>query len=1381
MQSIKHLTKIFIIFTILFCCLSDAKTAERDILALKLLKKEVENRDPFWKGVVSTWGGGGPNGEDDPCGNGWKSTWDGIECRYQGNLADGLPRVVTNIHVTDSGVTGPIPLSISLLEDLVEIDLDGNRISGPLNPYIGCLSGMRELDLANNSLSGTIPTEWRWMTNLEEVELETNPQLTGCIPQGMPPVKTVCREDTPEDAILNPGRPLCELVGTIVFDTAVGGFCPQTPAIEKRCPDVAYVKDFIQQGMPYDLYYQSQANSATVTPVVREIPVVYENGARTDVYAELDPDTNKVRLRRPVRRDSDVDVKVVENITPPRRVTVAAPQSSAVNRRSGLLGFVSSLFAQSFLFRALSSTPISFQHDEFQLPSVVDEDITLFKEQELSVSRRHLLITSDPQMTPQYQLLYQSTCWEDVERALASGPILPSHVELAWNILKQLPHSHLIPVRFLDDLAFKTIGVVDQMTERCYASVWHGTARLQFVNYELIQALVRKGSGTEVHDLNVSIGGTESATRVHNSNVTIDGTFSATGVHNSNVTKFFMNFSPRHLTNVVYSIARLHRRVELENGLSEDGEAFPMEAEFFQGLIRELFRKRNELNEQDLSNVSLAMGLVGYQDRPGGLYKELLEEVESKIHLKRFTEQDLANICFGLTYGGGLDLFKDCNVFIKEVLDPYRSHKYHIRTVSLLIRCLTMTSGRHEKAPELLHLFQRVCKMDALQNLTPLELRSVLLGLGLFKIQDWKLWSSVSEFFFQQDNTRRFSAFDLSVLLFSMGMVKYQNPELCDNIASLILNQHGLDKLSSLGLSNFFYGVGGLNLGQVGHKSLNVVHTLLQQLLDQLSKISNNALTHLVFGLSMDVGHSELPELTTVFEEALQRQRLSSYTNSELGMIVCALGNLHPRVGHRINDLIEEIQKDSRITEFTTRDRVRTVVALRSLFQPIPVTLSENWILDSQMDASTPHRLAMDWLESLLHLNQEPRSTLERIRGLVATRELHKMSDSEISELVINLVGVWRKWGAPELLIEVLESIVVLGYVRRLSHDAIYLATSSLRNAKCSNSALIRSLALESTKHARLVEYNEQVLTGVFFNLSALQALDQANFRRLVGELDTVERRSKYRENHIIKILKGLSSGQWKDGLFVNSVLNAFLTKQVWLSSNAVAIILFNLVLLNCWRSPHIERVTEQITKMTNLEHYTLWEIGIILFSFGRMCHYDSKVMELVKSELRNKERVQSGSNQDIVNVVYGLCQLKVDDPSVLYPVLSETLKATRCASYSDEELLKLIKCLSSWEVIDHSQLAGLLNELTPPRLEQMKTARILVLMSSLKRLRLNEGMLMRRIIMALSSPNRINGFEMDQLYEMEYLAAICGAAQAAEKIKKRIKELGPLELSSTM
>lgn len=97
-------------------------------------------------------------------GDSWEGNWQGVECRFQGDEPKSKPRVVTNIHIPDRKLGGPVPMSISLLKDLIELDMDGNNLSGPMNPYIGCLSNMRELDIANNSLSGNIPTEWRFMT-----------------------------------------------------------------------------------------------------------------------------------------------------------------------------------------------------------------------------------------------------------------------------------------------------------------------------------------------------------------------------------------------------------------------------------------------------------------------------------------------------------------------------------------------------------------------------------------------------------------------------------------------------------------------------------------------------------------------------------------------------------------------------------------------------------------------------------------------------------------------------------------------------------------------------------------------------------------------------------------------------------------------------------------------------------------------------------------------------------------------------------------------------------------------------------------------------------------------------------------------------------------
>lgn len=65
---------------------------------------------------------------------------------------------------SDLHLTGPIPLAVTLLQNLTEIDLDGNNLVGPVSPYLGCLPNLVEVDFANNSLWGSIPAEWRFMS-----------------------------------------------------------------------------------------------------------------------------------------------------------------------------------------------------------------------------------------------------------------------------------------------------------------------------------------------------------------------------------------------------------------------------------------------------------------------------------------------------------------------------------------------------------------------------------------------------------------------------------------------------------------------------------------------------------------------------------------------------------------------------------------------------------------------------------------------------------------------------------------------------------------------------------------------------------------------------------------------------------------------------------------------------------------------------------------------------------------------------------------------------------------------------------------------------------------------------------------------------------------
>lgn len=58
------------------------------------------------------------------------------------------------------------------------------------------------------------------------------------------------------------GKAVCELLGTITFETAVKGICSNEPNIGKRCADYHTVRRFINDGKNYDGWFKSHGDSS---------------------------------------------------------------------------------------------------------------------------------------------------------------------------------------------------------------------------------------------------------------------------------------------------------------------------------------------------------------------------------------------------------------------------------------------------------------------------------------------------------------------------------------------------------------------------------------------------------------------------------------------------------------------------------------------------------------------------------------------------------------------------------------------------------------------------------------------------------------------------------------------------------------------------------------------------------------------------------------------------------------------------------------------------------------------------------------------------------------------------------------------------------------
>jgi hypothetical protein len=69
-------------------------------------------------------------------------------------LYDGF---VTNIHICDTHIDGPVPRELCAFSKLRELDLDGGHLTGPIPEWlVDCFQGLAELDLSYNRVGGWV-------------------------------------------------------------------------------------------------------------------------------------------------------------------------------------------------------------------------------------------------------------------------------------------------------------------------------------------------------------------------------------------------------------------------------------------------------------------------------------------------------------------------------------------------------------------------------------------------------------------------------------------------------------------------------------------------------------------------------------------------------------------------------------------------------------------------------------------------------------------------------------------------------------------------------------------------------------------------------------------------------------------------------------------------------------------------------------------------------------------------------------------------------------------------------------------------------------------------------------------------------------------------
>ncbi|CAB9511229.1 expressed unknown protein [Seminavis robusta] len=136
--------------------------------------------------------------------------------------------------LTENGLVGTVPQEVSLLSSLEHIYLSGNQLTGPLPIWESqsSLPFLQTMYLSGNQLASTIPSEVRHLTSLQHLDLSSN-KLSGQPPLEIAELSNLLEVILGENADLSGTIPE-EACNVVLFDCSsklCGCDCPCTPSV----------------------------------------------------------------------------------------------------------------------------------------------------------------------------------------------------------------------------------------------------------------------------------------------------------------------------------------------------------------------------------------------------------------------------------------------------------------------------------------------------------------------------------------------------------------------------------------------------------------------------------------------------------------------------------------------------------------------------------------------------------------------------------------------------------------------------------------------------------------------------------------------------------------------------------------------------------------------------------------------------------------------------------------------------------------------------------------------------------------------------------------------------------------------------------------------
>jgi len=112
--------------------------------------------------------------------DGWTDSW-GSECNWYGITCVSDKKHIEKIILPNNSLSGPLPVTLSNLTYLTELNLHGNVLTGELSGSISKMKQLKKIDISDNHLIGLLPESFGNLNDLLYLNLERN-KLEGNIP-----------------------------------------------------------------------------------------------------------------------------------------------------------------------------------------------------------------------------------------------------------------------------------------------------------------------------------------------------------------------------------------------------------------------------------------------------------------------------------------------------------------------------------------------------------------------------------------------------------------------------------------------------------------------------------------------------------------------------------------------------------------------------------------------------------------------------------------------------------------------------------------------------------------------------------------------------------------------------------------------------------------------------------------------------------------------------------------------------------------------------------------------------------------------------------------------------------------------------------------------